>query len=88
MKIDQPFGKLDATDLKSIQHIVREFCSTHDADNVHIILWDMLKLTLGSREAGNWTEQKRADYIFAYEGLMQLIEASYALTEQWKNDAD
>jgi len=84
MNIHQPFGKLDANNLNSIQYIISEFCSTYDARAVQTILWDMLKLTLSSEAAGNWNEQQRADYIFAYEGLVQLIEATYALTEQRK----
>lgn len=79
--IDQPFGKLDPNNLQSIQYIIREFCSAHEQHDVHSALWGMLKLTLCSTEASDWPEQKRADCIFTYEALLQLVEANYALTD-------
>jgi hypothetical protein len=81
--MNQPFGKLNAEDLQSIQYVMREFCSTHDAHTIYTVLWDMLKESLCSAGANHWDEQKRADYIFAYETLLQLIGASYALVDHW-----
>jgi hypothetical protein len=82
--INQPFGALNLNDPQSVRHIIREFCSTHDPDSIYLALWDMLKQALCSTEATNWDERKRADYIFIYETLLQLVSATYALTEEWK----
>lgn len=85
--INQPFGKLNPNELQSIRHMVREFCSTHDADSIYIALWDMLKYALCSTETSDWDEQKRAEYIFIFETLAQLIEASYALEDLWEKES-
>jgi hypothetical protein len=68
--------------------MVREFCSTHDADSIYIALWDMLKYALCSAEISHWDEQKRAEYIFIFETLAQLIEASYALEDLWEKNPE
>lgn len=86
--INQPFGKLNPNDLQSIRHMVREFCSTHDADSIYIALSDMLKCALCSTETSDWNEQKRAEYIFIFETLAQLIEASYALEDLWEKNPE
>ncbi|HEX5154768.1 MAG TPA: hypothetical protein VFW07_25150 [Parafilimonas sp.] len=58
---------------------IYQFFDTYGLGSPHERLWQMLKLTLSSKEVNDWNEVQRENSIHFYEMLLALIKSNYVL---------
>src|SRR5690349_11030576 len=68
--------------------MVYDFCFLLNIKDSRAMLWKMTSAFLGSEHADGLDRHQRSDYIFLYEMLSALMEASYLINikRKWKNN--
>ncbi len=61
------------------EEMTHDFCQLFTVKDCRKMLWKMTCAFLGSEHADGLDRHKRSDYIFLYELLLALVEASYLI---------
>lgn len=67
--------------LNTAREFIQQFCKHNDLQNLRKDLWSWLAETLTANDTLYENNQQRADLIYMYEQLQQLLDAVYLTNE-------
>jgi len=77
---------LSQESVENPQKAIYQFFETYGLASPHEQLWQVLRITISSKETNSWNEVKRANCIHFYEMLLDLIKANYVLFLKMRNE--
>lgn len=77
---------LSKESVENPQKAIYQFFDTYGLARSHEHIWQMLRLTISSKETNEWNEIKRANCIHFYELLLDLLKANYVLFLKMRNE--